>query len=65
MSTPNTNILPNMSSCNHRLVRTNYDKRMMSLYKFEETPKQNKVHMKNTPDNRSEFDMIMLKRFGY
>lgn len=72
MSTPNT--LPLISGMSgippdkYGTTRTNYDKRIMALYKFDEKPLYTpyyalKEGQKNNFQERSEYDKMMLKYF--
>lgn len=61
---PNTNY---SGSDNYGLVRSNYDKRIMTLYVFDEKQEKiydSKTHMKGVLyEERSEYDLFMLKQF--
>jgi len=58
-------ILPPFTDKYGKTIRTNYDKRIMGLYKFEENLQPKKVYMKQCVEQRTEYDKRMKKQFGY
>ena len=58
-----------ISPDNYGIARTNYDKKIMALYKFEENPTPLNLYTlkegnkNNNSQQRSEYDIMMLKRF--
>lgn len=66
ISTPSTKPITN-SSCidNYGLIRSNYDQRIMTLYKFDEKPQEQKGYVKPTSEERSKYDRILKKLLGY
>jgi len=61
---PNTNY---SETDNYRLTRSNYDKRVMALYVFDENQEKiydPKTHMKGIIyEERTQYDLLMLKQF--